>query len=315
MARAGRAAAFVLALAVAGCAPGHGARPGDAVAGPAPRAVLVSWDGAKPSALRALLAEGRLPVLARLKRRGAWTFSARTIVPSLTLPSHVSMMTGVGPATHGVTWNSYRPERGTVAAQTIFEVVKAAGLRSVLVAGKEKFKHLVKPGAPDRFELVDASASGAAEMAVRLLAEERPDLVVLHLRPADDAGHDHGWGDPAAGTPPSREYLDALVECDAATGLLVEALHRNGRWGETLVIVTADHGGHGDTHGSASDEDVLIPWVAAGGLVRARGPVAAPVNQVDTPATLLEALGLAVPASWEGRPVPILEHPSVRKAA
>jgi len=315
MACAGRAAALFLAAVMAGCAPGAGTRVEGAPAPQARRAVLVSWDGAKPTALKALLAEGRLPVLARLKRRGAWTFSARTVVPSLTLPSHTSMMTGVGPSRHGISWNSYKPERGAVGVQTIFEVAKAAGLRSVLVAGKEKFKHLVKPGAPDRFEWVEDSARAAALTAVRLLAEEHPDLVVLHLRPADDAGHDFGWGDTATGAPPSPQYLEALAECDAATGVLVEALRRDRRWEETLVIVTADHGGHGDTHGSLSDDDMLIPWVAAGGQVAVRGEVRGPVNQVDTPATLLEALGLPVPASWEGRPVPVFSPERVRRAA
>jgi arylsulfatase A-like enzyme len=240
---------------------------------------------------------------------------ARTIVPSVTLPSHVSMLTGVGPEAHGVSWNRYEPERGPVKVQTIFEAVREAGLHSVMVAGKEKFRHLVKPGAPDRFEYVEGSAAEAAAMAVRLLVEGQPDLLVLHLRPADDAGHNFGWGNLSAGKAPSPQFLSALEECDAATGVLVEALEREGRWPQTLLIVTADHGGHDDTHGSASDEDVLIPWVAAGGLVTARGKIHAPIVTMDTAATALDALGVAVPASWEGRPVRVLARPPLRKAA
>lgn len=291
-----------------------GSRPQEAP-GAGPRAAVVIWDGAKPAALQPLLDGGQLPTLRALAEEGAWTMRARTTVPSLTLPTHTSMLTGVGPQTHGVTWNKYLPERGAVGVPTVFEVAQAAGLSTAFVCGKEKFRHLVKGAAPDRFLYLDGGADAAAAQAVSVLRASRPDLLVLHLRPADDAGHDFGWGSVADGAPPSPQYLAALQECDAATGLLVAALRADG-WGRTLLIVTADHGGTADNHGGAGDEDVLIPWVAAGGLVSARGEIAAPVVTMDTAATALEALGVAVPGGWEGRPVPVLAAPRpARKAA
>ncbi len=274
---------------------------------PAPRrAVLVSWDGAKPAVLRTLLDRRRLPNLARLMREGRWSLEARTVVPSLTLPSHVSMLTGVSPRVHGVLWNDDRPEAGTVSVPTVFEVAKAAGLRTAMVYGKSKFRTLLKPGTLDAAELVGGDSSAVARAALRVLRDESPSLLLVHFAEPDAAGHGHGWGDAASGAPPSREYQAALVSADHALGRIVAALRADGGWPRTFLVVTADHGGHGKTHGSEDPQDMTIPWVAAGGLVLRQGKLAVPVSTLDTPRTALAALGLTAPATWEGKVIPCL---------
>ena len=65
-------------------------------------AVLVSIDGLRPDAIAAFSA----PTLQRLIKEGSYTLSARTILPSKTLPSHTSMLTGEPPDRHGVLWNT-----------------------------------------------------------------------------------------------------------------------------------------------------------------------------------------------------------------
>lgn len=312
----------MLAVGIAGLAlmGGCALRPQPAIARqePAannPLALVVSWDGAKASAVEALLREGRLPVLQGLMDRGAWTLRARTIFPSITLPAHTSMLTGVGPERHGVTWNRYGPERGAVAVSTIFEIAETAGIPTVLLCGKEKFRHLVKPGAPRRFIFMEEGTEAIAREAAKLLHSDQPGLLFLHLGAPDEAGHEFGWGNQSQGIPPSAEFLAALEACDRATGLLVEAAKREGRWGETALLLTADHGGHDKTHGSASDEDALIPWIAAGGQVQARGELQSPVVVEDTAAAALQALGLAVPPAWTGKAPPLFIHAKARKAA
>ena len=44
----------------------------------------------------------------RLMRKGTYSFTARTILLSITLPSHTSMLTGVEPEVHGVTEDGLR---------------------------------------------------------------------------------------------------------------------------------------------------------------------------------------------------------------
>src|SRR5215472_94753 len=92
----------------------------------APRAqhvFIVSIDGGKP----AIMNKCEMPVLQRLVGEGASTWMATTIYPSVTLPSHTSMLTGVWPKKHKIYWNTWKPGRGAVGVPTIFSEAKTAG--------------------------------------------------------------------------------------------------------------------------------------------------------------------------------------------
>ena len=67
--------------------------------------ILVSVDGLAPR----VLAQAPSPTLDRLAREGHTSADARTVVPSITLTSHASMLSGVGPDVHGVGFNRYQP--------------------------------------------------------------------------------------------------------------------------------------------------------------------------------------------------------------
>src|SRR5437016_517332 len=58
---------------------------------PAERVIIVSIDGLRPDAIEAAGAD----TLKKLIRSGAFCATARTIRPSVTLPSHTSMLTGL----------------------------------------------------------------------------------------------------------------------------------------------------------------------------------------------------------------------------
>ena len=64
--------------------------------------VLVSIDGLRPDAIARFAA----PTLQRLIGEGSYSLSAHTIMPSTTLPSHTSMLSGEPPDEHGVFWNN-----------------------------------------------------------------------------------------------------------------------------------------------------------------------------------------------------------------
>src|SRR5712675_2224957 len=65
--------------------------------------VIVSVDGLRPD----LVTSGRAPAMQGQMRAGSFTLQARTVDEGYTVPSHVSMLTGVVPATHGVTWDRH----------------------------------------------------------------------------------------------------------------------------------------------------------------------------------------------------------------
>lgn len=88
-------------------------KPSDAVQ---TKVILVVFDGCRPDAL----AQAHTPALETLWRAGAYSWSAQTVVPSWTLPTHMSMFRGVPPEKHGVQDNTF--QAAPRAFPSIFDV-------------------------------------------------------------------------------------------------------------------------------------------------------------------------------------------------
>jgi len=282
----------------------------------APRArhvFIISIDGGNP----AVMQRSPMPVLRKLTKEGAHTWQAQTIVPSLTLPSHSSMLTGVRMDKHKITWNSYLPTNGLVQAPTIFAAAHPAGLSTAMFVGKEKFRHLLLPGTVDVFNYdlaaevaVTKSDSGGTtnmkkegNVTARVVAEEaadyivkhKPNLCFIHFPDPDGIGHKHGWGSP--------EQIKAFADTDAALGIIRKALRRGRIEKDSVILLSADHGGHGRGHGQGTPEDMTIPWIAWGKGVNRHFEITVPVSTCDTAATALWLLDVQPLASLDGVPV------------
>jgi predicted AlkP superfamily pyrophosphatase or phosphodiesterase len=259
--------------------------------------MIISIDGLRPDAIERFQAV----TLQRLMREGSYSRDAQTILPSTTLPSHTSMLTGVDVDVHQVTWNSDETSPpGPLTVPTVFGLAHGAGFRTAAFFGKGKLQHLHVPETLDHVSSLDPRVSwhGSARRTVkdveRHLAAASPNLLFIHLAEPDYAGHLFGWM--------GRSYARAVVDADRAVALLLE--RADARFGprQYTVIVTADHGGHGRTHGTADPQDTTIPWIVWGEGVRvASSPMF--VRTTDTAATALWLLGVTVPAEWTGRPV------------
>ncbi len=260
----------------------------------APRAqhvVIVSLDGGKP----AVIQQSRMPVLMSMVQSGATTWTARTTLPSVTLIAHTSMLTGVKPSKHHIDWDDYQPKKGIVQVPTVFELAKQRGLTTALFAGKKKFRHLERPGSLDMSYIKTSDALPIAKVAAKTIKQARPSLCFVHFPDTDGAGHKYGWGSP--------EQMQAFADEDKALGILQKAIQEAGIAQSTVVIVTADHGGHRKVHGGKSDDDMNIPWVASGAGVRRGYALRGPVSTWDTTATALWLLDVPLPKSLDGKPV------------
>ena len=128
------------------------------------RVLVISVDGLRSSVLTELDAS-EIPTLTRLRKEGAGTLDARTVVEQTeTLPDHTSMATGrridADRGGHGVTWNTDQP--GTTVHQaagegvgSVFARVHRAGGTTALFTGKSKFSLFERswPKALDRYTL------------------------------------------------------------------------------------------------------------------------------------------------------------------
>src|SRR6187399_1250025 len=175
---------------------------------------IVSFDQGNPS----LIERTDMPTFHELEANGAHAQEAFTIVPPLTLPSHTSMLTGVGIQKHQITWNDYRPTNGIVKVPTIFGLAKERGLKTAMFVGKEKFKHLELPGTID--ELVwpqpDDDARSVAKVFAAEFGKTKPNLCFIHFRDPDTVGHKTGAYSP--------EKVQALKDCDDALKTIKDAI-------------------------------------------------------------------------------------------
>lgn len=229
--------------------------------------VMVSIDGLLPAVLDASAAE-RFPTLARLMR-GPHTLEARTDPDAtITLPNHVSMVTGVPVQVHGWQWNDDPPairHGGSIHARagryipSCFDVAHDRGVSTGLFASKTKFWLLEQSygsssGAKDevspdhgraKIDLVAYSRSSGElvpQLAARLsraAARSKRTLDFLHMAEPDSAGHAHEWD-----LTPGSKYLQAIERCDRWLGELLAAIESDERLrGRVAILLTTDHGG------------------------------------------------------------------------
>ena len=125
-----------------------------------------------------------------------------------------------------------------------------------------------------------------------MLDTEPTQVLFIYLPHCDRAGHAAGWM--------SEEYLAAATDVDAAVGML------STRIVDSLLIVVADHGGGGviaTEHDQPHPINDHIPLILAGPEVTRRHRLTRAISILDVPATVLWWFGLALPQSYQGRPL------------
>lgn len=242
----------------------------------------------------AYLPEIETPVLDGLIAAGPHSLTMQNALPTMSAPNWMSMIAGSGPDQHGVLSNDWAPG-DSQPTPTIFAV-----LREQRPAAKigvfhdwDGFGALVEPGVPDHIES-PGDENQTVDAAIAWMQANQPELLFVHLDLVDHAGHFHTWGSP--------EYVTAAESADALTGQIVQAVEASAMGPYTAVIVSADHGGQGFTHGDDTSLERPIPFLVRGpqsvGLEIERG-----LRIWDIAATVAALFELERPASWLGSPV------------
>ena len=248
--------------------------------------LFVMLDGLRPDALAA----ANCPTLNGLISRGASTLTASSVMPSVTLPCHMSILHSVPPTRHGVTTNEWQPMARPLPG--LFDVAKAAGKHCAAIYNWEPLRNLGRPGSLNAVYFRDCSYDMAGddwitENAINHLTQYETDFAFVYYGTIDVAGHDHQWmSDP---------YLRQTERVDHNLGQLLNALPES-----VHLVVQADHGGHERSHGTDALEDMTIPWIIAGPQIREGHRIQQAVSLLNTAPTLARILGLTTPREWEG---------------
>lgn len=237
--------------------------------------VMVSIDGMRPQ-VYGESSQVKLPTLRRLMQRGAWSHGVTGVMPTVTYPSHTTMITGVTPGVHGIYDNRIADPDGTsgmawywyagdIKVTTLPAAVRAAGGTAAAVSwpvtvGMDldyNVPEMIQVRHRENLELVEALTMPAHLLDAYVKAAGKPlswpindddreglaewileqhQPTLLLLHLADSDSMSHQHG------PDSAEAVAAIEHADLLLGRLLDKVSSMDLDASTDVVVVSDHG-------------------------------------------------------------------------
>ncbi|NOX34692.1 MAG: sulfatase-like hydrolase/transferase [Deltaproteobacteria bacterium] len=266
------------------------------------KTLLVLIDGLRGDAIE----KAHAPTLDYLIGEGSSSLKVKTVLPSLTLPSHFSIFTSLDPYSHGVLTNTSLPDTSSLG-QSLFCHVKAHSGTVSSFYSWEKIRNLAMPGTLDHSffhrlnkekDLILLAGAASSHILTR-----NPDFAFIYFEWTDMIGHRFGWMSP--------EYIKAIELTDRALGLMVESIHSTGRQGGYHLIVLSDHGGKGKHHMENTPQITQVPFIAWGHDIRTNYRIVDDIHLLDIAPTISGIMDIPPHFAWQGKQIPriILKSP------
>lgn len=227
--------------------------------------------------------------------RSAWSHSP------LTLPSHLSVFTGMLPPEHGVRDNAgYRFD--AKAHPTLASVLRGNGYRTGAAVSAYVLRGSTGVATgfdeyDDAIGIVDGAPVGALQrsgdvtetIAERWIAaqSEKPFFFFLHLYEPH--------------TPYTPTYDADVAHADAIVGKFLDFLRRRGLYDRAVIVLLSDHGEGLMDHGEQEHgvllyrESLQVPLIVKPAGAREHRQVDSPVALIDVMPTILELAGCPAP--------------------
>ena len=261
------------------------------LSGSSGRAIVFLVDGMRPDGLQA----ARTPFLDKVLERGAFTFKARSVMPTTTLPCHTSLFFSVPPEVHGIRGNTWQVLPTHIPG--LFDVIHQNGLSAASFYNWEELRDLSRPGllkasffVKDIPEDNGQADRDVSSLAFSWLRDHEWSFAFVYFHHTDKMGHDCGWM--------SASYLEAIANADRCIQDICGSLPE-----DAMVIITSDHGGHENTHHSDLEEDMTIPLIMYGPGIPRGEEICDVVSILDIAPTVVRALGIEEPDSWLGKAI------------
>lgn len=201
---------------------------------------------------------------------------------------------------------------GEKRAQPLFLAVGLVRPHVAWIAPQKYFD--LYPPASIRFQPAPrGDTSDIPAIAIKNRPQELPGVMLAGREPG-------GFSDRAA---EARQAIAAYLACvtfmDAQLGVILDALDRDDRWKDTIVVLLGDNGHHFGDHGglwrknTLFEESLRVPLViAAPGLTQPGVATSSLADLLDVYPTLVDLTGIARPATLDGTSLaPILADPRV----
>lgn len=268
----------------------------------AKHAILIALDGWGAYSVP----KAKIPNIRSVMESGCYTLKDRSVLPSASAINWASMFMGAGTELHGyTTWGSRTPEIPSPVTNkngifpTIFSIMREQAPQAVTACFYEwdGIKYLIDTLSISKHAICpdyENNTTGLCEMAVEYIKAEKPNLCAICFDQLDHVGHASGHDTPG--------YYEKLEELDAQVGRILQAIKDAGMWDDTVVVLTADHGGIKKGHGGITLQEMEIPFIIAGKGIKNTGEFKEQMMQFDTAATLAYIFKLKQPQVWIGRP-------------
>jgi predicted AlkP superfamily pyrophosphatase or phosphodiesterase len=247
---------------------------------PVQHVVVISIDGMKPESYTDPDAHGlKIPTLREIVRDGASSDGVQPVMPTVTYPSHTTMMTGVNPGTHGIVanpawdpfgqnYNGYRWYEEDIRVPTLWQLARQRGLHTALIhwpvtVGAQAdiiVPEIWRANIPEDLKLLRAlSTRGILDE----VSKEYPDFNAGIIPPVQT---DAAFTDIACYAikksqpnllllhlamvdheehlhgPFSPEGNAATETADAQVARIIAEAKKDGIWDSTVLVVLSDHG-------------------------------------------------------------------------
>lgn len=244
------------------------------------------------------------PFMDSLLQRGAYSYTARCILPSVSMPNWNAMLCGAGPEATGAINNSWKANDFNFpypvmsrdrSFPNIFRILREqrpeAEVGAIYHWGG--FANMLERSLLNKSKHCTSQLETAQQSAAYIL-EKKPTFLFVHLDDVDHVGHASGHMSP--------EYLNAVNEADGHVRLIVDAIHQAGMAKNTLIIIVGDHGGIFRDHGGNTYDELVTPIIFVGKGVKQNYAIQQTIYKYDLAADVAFALHLKAPQVWTGRP-------------
>ncbi|MDX2003401.1 MAG: alkaline phosphatase [Chitinophagales bacterium] len=252
------------------------------------------------------LEKANTPNIDSLRKQGAWTYAAKTVMPSSSSPNWASMTMGAPPdltTIHANGWDRQTYIDSPTCAgspkffPSIFSEMKRQRPKDKvdIVHQWWSMRALLQRKDFNRERATFLSPKRTMKVARRYFAIHKPALLFTHFDQCDHAGHEYGHGSP--------EYIAAVELMDKMVGKLVKKLKKKGLYENTYILLTSDHGGIDHGHGGDTPQERNIPWILTGPTVKKDYELKSAIVTYDTALTIAKILDLKPHACWTGKAV------------